>query len=230
MRHFKYTGWLPIFLFIVLVTAISMIAPKKKKIIFFGDSITEMGVKPGGYISIIDSILVADKLKDSYELIGAGISGNKVYDLFLRLENDVLKQKPDIVLIYVGINDIWHKRLTGTGTDFDKFGRFYEAIIAKLKQQKIQPIICTPAVIGEKKEGKNEQDKDLDIYSSWLVNYALNNNIPLVNLRQRFKDHIAYNNPDNKELGILTTDKVHLNTDGNKLVASEMWRIIVGLK
>lgn len=217
-------------LFCLLFVSMAMIQPKKKKIIFFGDSITEVAVNPGGYITIIDSILVADKIKDNYELVGAGISGNKVYDLFLRLENDVLKQKPDIVVIYVGINDIWHKKLAGTGTDFDKFGKFYEAIIAKLKQQKIQAVICTPAVIGERKDAKNEQDKDLDTYCGWLVNYALNSNIPLVNLRQRFKDHIAYNNPDNKESGILTNDKVHLNYTGNKLVAAEMWRILAGLK
>jgi len=42
------------------------------------------------------------------EVIGAGISGNKVPDLQRRLERDVLKKKPTVVFIYIGINDVWH--------------------------------------------------------------------------------------------------------------------------
>jgi len=34
------------------------------------------------------------------------------------------------------------------------------------------------------------------------------------------------NNPDNKESGILTTDRVHLNDKGNQLVADEMWKVL----
>ena len=105
---------------------------QKKRVVFFGDSITELAVKPNGFIQ-----LLSQKLKENgiagYELIGAGVSSDKVYDLYLRLEEDVLKQKPDVVVIWIGVNDVWHKTLLGTGTDADKFERFYTAIIKKLK-------------------------------------------------------------------------------------------------
>ncbi|MBY0244726.1 MAG: G-D-S-L family lipolytic protein, partial [Sphingobacteriaceae bacterium] len=58
---------------------------KPEKIIFFGDSITELGVQPNGYVDLIKKA----KSNSQWEVIGAGISGNKVYDLFLRLEEDV---------------------------------------------------------------------------------------------------------------------------------------------
>src|SRR4051812_8737519 len=68
--------------------------PAKKKILFFGDSITQQGAGPEGYISKMDSILSARNQSSKYELIGAGVSGNKVYDLYLRMEDDVLAKNP----------------------------------------------------------------------------------------------------------------------------------------
>jgi lysophospholipase L1-like esterase len=35
-------------------------------------------------------------------------------------------------------------------------------------------------------------------------------------------DHLKKNNPDGKEKGILTSDRVHLNEAGNRLVAETM--------
>ena len=64
-------------------------------------------------------------LASKYELIGAGIGGNKIYDLYLRHEEDVLAKNPNIVIIYVGINDVWHKLGAKTGTDYDKYLKFY---------------------------------------------------------------------------------------------------------
>lgn len=50
---------------------------KAKKVIFFGDSITQAGVNPGGYIVKMDSIIKAAGLSDQYQLIGAGIGGTR---------------------------------------------------------------------------------------------------------------------------------------------------------
>jgi len=47
-----------------------------------------------------------------------------------------------------------------------------------------------------------------------------------VDLRKAFLDHAANNNPENKAMGILTTDRVHLNEAGNKLVAEEIWKVL----
>ena len=199
---------------------------KKKKIIFFGDSITELAVKPGGFILKIDSMLVKNNLKNNYDLIGSGVSGNKIYDLYLRLEDDVLNKDPDIVVIFIGVNDVWHKRLTGTGTDADKFERFYSAILKKLTDKNIKVIICTPAAIGEKTDFTNEQDGDLNKYCNIIRDIAAKNNLPLIDLRKIFLEYNLKNNSENKDRGILTRDGVHLNDKGNQLVADEMWKVI----
>ena len=203
-----------------------MPANKKKRVIFFGDSITEAGVKPGGYIIKLDSMLALQGKADQYELIGAGVSGNKVYDLYLRMEEDVLSKDPDIVVIYIGVNDVWHKRTSGTGTDADKFEKFYQAMINKLKAKNIHVILCTPATIGEKTDFSNPLDGDLNEYSKIIRNIAQKNSLPVVDLRKAFLDYNLKNNPDNKTNGILTTDGVHLNAKGNQFVADEMWKVL----
>lgn len=195
---------------------------QKKRIVFFGDSITEQGAKPGGYIRVVDSLMALNGMNRNYETLGAGVSGNKIYDLYLRMDDDVLAKNPSVVVIWVGVNDVWHKRSFGTGTDADKFERFYNAIIKKLKDRNISVILCTPATIGEKNDETNELDGDLNKYSAIIRNIARNNNCALVDLRQAFADYLHTHNPDNKDRGILTTDGVHLNALGNQFVAQKM--------
>jgi len=217
----------------IILPAIILLAAfmpqKKKRVIFFGDSITQQGVEPGGYIMRIDSMCRLENKSSQYEFVGAGIGGNKVYDLYLRMDSDVLAKSPDIVVIYIGVNDVWHKVSYGTGTDPDKFERFYNAIIKRLRDKNISVILCTPAVIGEKTDFTNQQDGDLNKYSVIIREIAKQNSLPLVDLRQKFLEYDKQNNSENKEQGILTRDRVHLNAKGNQLVADEMWKTIKGL-
>jgi lysophospholipase L1-like esterase len=214
------------FLFPFLFIFLAFIPQKKARVIFFGDSITQAGMNPGGYIMRIDSMCKNESMSDRFEFIGAGIGGNKVYDLYLRMDDDVLAKNPDIVIIYIGVNDVWHKASSGTGTDADKFEKFYYAILRKLSDRNIKTIICTPAVIGEKTDFTNQQDGDMNAYSNIIRNIAQKNNLPLVDLRKEFLDYNLKNNPENKDRGILTSDRVHLNARGNQFVADLMWAAI----
>lgn len=214
-------------LIIVVAIGCAFTAQKKTKVIFFGDSITELGVKPGGYVTKVDSMCKLEGKGEQYDFSGSGISGNKIYDLYLRLEDDVLSKNPDIVIIYVGVNDVWHKTLLGTGTDPDKFEKFYLAILKKLKDKNIKAILCTPAVVGEKTDASNPLDGDLNRYSNIIRDMAKKNNLPLIDLRQKFYDYEKMNNPENKEKDILTYDRVHMNPKGNQFLADQMWK---GLK
>jgi lysophospholipase L1-like esterase len=217
----------------VILISCAFAPQKKTKIVFFGDSITELGVKPEkyrGYILQMEDMLKAEKKADQYELIGSGISGNKVYDLYLRMEEDVLAKNSDIVVIYVGVNDVWHKTLLGTGTDADKFEKFYQAIIKKLKDKNSKVVLVTPAVVGEKTDMSNPLDGDLNKYSNIIRDLAKKNNLPLVDLRKKFQDYLKKNNPDNKEKEILTYDRVHMNDKGNQFIADEMWKVLKEVK
>jgi len=213
-------------LVLLMISVMAMMRSKPKRIIFFGDSITQMGVQPNGYISKLGAALQKKGLADQFELIGAGIGGNKIYDLYLRMDSDVLAKEPDEVFIWIGVNDVWHKQSFGTGTDPDKFEKFYVAIIKKLQAKNIKIILCTPATIGERTDFTNQQDGDLNKYAQIIRDIAMKNNCGLLDLRKIFLDYNLKNNPGNKESGILTVDRVHLNEAGNQLVADKMMDLL----
>lgn len=207
-----------------------MMPQKKTRVVFFGDSITQMGVNPDGYITQLGGLLKQKGVADQFELVGAGIGGNKVYDLYLRLEKDVLARNPNVVVIWIGVNDVWHKTSFGTGTDPDKFQRFYEAILNKLQARGIRTVLVTPTAIGERTDFSNAQDGDLNLYSSFIRKLAAKHHAELLDLRTVFLEYNRKNNPENKESGILTTDRVHLNKKGNALVAEQMLPLLLSSK
>jgi lysophospholipase L1-like esterase len=220
-------------LFIMFIAAMFLMSfrhNRKRKVIFFGDSITEQGAKPGGYIKLMELLVKQDGLEDNFFLQGAGVSGNKIYDLYLRLEEDIMQHSPAIVVIYIGINDIWHKSLLGTGTDIETFGKFYEKLVTKLQAANIKVVICTPTLIGENKNDSNPLNEELDEFSNWIRNFATKNNLPIVDLRKAFIQYNFEHNIENVEAGILTTDTVHLNAKGNELVAKHIWTVLKEVK
>jgi lysophospholipase L1-like esterase len=198
-------------------------APLKKgeRIVFLGDSITAGGVGKQGYITLIKNSIKEKHADLGIEIFGAGVSGNKVPDLQKRLEKDVLAKKPTIVFIYIGINDVWHgENDPKRGTPKDKFEDGLKEIIGKIQAGGARVVLCTPSVIGEK--GTNKLDAQLDEYSDLSRKVAKETKSDLCDLRKAFVDHLKKNNPDDKASGILTTDRVHLNEAGNRLVAQTM--------
>jgi lysophospholipase L1-like esterase len=198
-------------------------APALKKgdrIVFLGDSITQAGVGPKGYVTMIKTALEQKHPDLGIEIVGAGISGNKVPNLQARVDKDVIAKKPTIVVIYIGINDVWHgEKDPARGTAPETFVAGLDEVIGKCTAAGARVILCTPTVIGEKKDGANSLDAKLDQYAELSRGTAKKLNLQLCDLRRAFVDYLAKNNPDDKEKGILTTDRVHLNEAGNRLVA-----------
>jgi len=197
------------------------------RIVFLGDSITELGMKPSGYVTLIEDSLQQKFGSKTPEIIGAGVSGNKVPDLQGRLERDVLSKKPTIVIVYIGINDVWHFVTPGrTGTPRDDYQNGLEDIIARIQGIGARVILCTPSVIGEKFDGTNPQDKMLDDYSEISRNVAKKTGSVVCDLRKDFVGYLRTHNPENKEKEVLTVDGVHLNDQGNRFVASEILKTL----
>ena len=209
------------------------------KVVFLGDSITQQAENSEGegtYKGFITSL--RENVSQEVELINKGIGGNKVSDLLLRYNDDVLKLKPNIVFIYIGINDVWHKYDWGTGSDIDIYEKGLRKIIADIEAVGAKIILCTPTVIGENsgefKLNNNFKDidtmeimnKDLDAFSDVVRNLSSEFNTDLLDLRKKFKEYISENNNQNMPKGVLTSDGVHLNNEGNKLIADEMIKFL----
>ena len=205
------------------------------KIVFLGDSITQQAEDfEDGFISLIRQNLIQDK----FELVGKGIGGNKVSDLLTRYKSDVIDLDPDIVFIYIGINDVWHKYDFGTGSDIDLYEKGLRTIISDIKSLGSKIVLCTPTVIGENTgdfvlgnqfkdvETMEKMNGDLDTFSEVVRKLSNEYETELLDLRKIFMDYLAENNINNDAAGILTTDGVHLNERGNKLIADQMIKFI----
>ncbi len=200
------------------------------RIVFFGDSITELGVRSGGYVTLIRDSLVS--LGHSAEVIGAGISGNKVGDLLARLQRDVLSRDPSVVVIYIGINDVWHYEFASrglSGTPKEEFRSGLWTLIDRIRSAGASVILCTPTVIGERSDGTNKYDPMLDDYSAVSREIAAETGATLCDLRTAFLETLRTHNPVQREKDILTYDGVHLNDAGNRLVASMIFSSLDGL-
>jgi lysophospholipase L1-like esterase len=190
---------------------------KGERIVFLGDSITQAGAGPKGYVTLIKKAL-QEKHKDlDIEVLGAGISGNKVPDLQQRVDRDVIAKKPTLVFIYVGINDVWHgENDPKRGTSADKYEAGLKEVIGKIQAGGARVILCTPSVIGEKTDGTNKNDAKLDQYADLSRKVAKEIKVPVCDLRKEFLAYLKKHNPDNKAKGVLTGDGVHLNDARNR--------------
>jgi lysophospholipase L1-like esterase len=199
---------------------------KGDRIVFLGDSITQAGAGKGGYVTLIRDTLDVKQKALGIEVIGAGISGNKVPDLQRRLQKDVLDKKPTLVVIYIGINDVWHgEKDAAKGTLPDKYEEGLKEIIGKITAAGARVILCTPSVIGEKKDGGNDLDKRLDEYAAISRKVAKEMKVPVCDLRKEFVAYLKEHNPTNRASGILTSDRVHLNAEGNRFVAEQILKM-----
>jgi lysophospholipase L1-like esterase len=192
------------------------------KIVFLGDSITAGASGPTGFITLIKKAL-DEKHKDwKIETVNAGVSGNEINNLQARVEKDVIAKKPNLVFIYIGINDVWHH----PQPDKEKFEAGLKEIIGKMTAINARVILCTPSVIGEKTGGANPKDKHLDELSDVSRKVAKDLSLSVCDLRVAFVDSLKEKNKDNKDKGVLTGDGVHLNAEGNKLVAEQMLKAL----
>ena len=203
---------------------------ENERISFIGDSITMQG----GFIRLMrEAIGRSDPSKDlGVQFFQHGLNGGRVdtivggvtpwgkQDPFSKLlEND----KPTIVVIYLGVNDVTH----GDAVSPEAFEKGLGKLITEAKQTGAAVILATPAVAGEKHDGTNPHDAKMDQYAAISRKVAAANQAVQCDLRTAFVEHLKKNNPENKPRGVLTYDGIHMSAGGNELLANELSRSIV---
>jgi lysophospholipase L1-like esterase len=140
----------------------------------------------------------------------------------------VLQKNPTIVMIYIGINDVWHWTHPDVvargkkGTTPEAFESGLNDMIKRINGAGARIILCTPTMIGEKPDGSNPTDKMLDEYAEISRRVAKETGSQLLDLRKAFVSYLKEHNPENAEKGILTTDGVHMNDRGNLLLSAQV--------
>jgi lysophospholipase L1-like esterase len=195
---------------------------KGDKIIFFGDSLTNLAgeEKPKehvkkGYVNIVREKLQEKHKDKNIEVDWVATGGHTVPDLINRVDKDVIAKKPTIVVIQIGCNDA--RRLPK-----DKFKSSLEELIDRLQKAGIQVIQCSLTSVGEKHDGTNKDDPNLEAFAQVERDVAAAKKVPLNDLRKAFVGYWKKNNADNKPSGVLTYDGNHFNQNGMDFVAEQM--------
>lgn len=134
-------------------------------ILFQGDSITDAGRNKeekksnntralgNGYALLATSELLYGNAGKNVQIYNRGISGNKVYQLADRWDEDCLELKPKILSILIGVNDFWHT-LNGkyTGT-IDTYRNDFKALLQRTKEKlpDVKLIIGEPFAVKDVK-------------------------------------------------------------------------------
>ena len=204
---------------------------KGERISIFGDSITDQG----RYIKLIaDAVSQGAKTRAlGAKVHNRGINGGKVTDLIYgakiygdsqeSLDAVLAADKPTVVAIYVGINDVMHNPWTAPA-DFEAGLRH---LVAKAQTAGAVVVLATPSVHNERPDGKNVNDKKIDAYSDITRKVAADTSSTLVDLRKAFVAYLRNNNvtlddrgiASFKDKGVLTYDGVHPSAKGNELTA-----------
>jgi acyl-CoA thioesterase I len=204
---------------------------KETKLLFIGDSITDCGRKQDeeklgqGYVRNIHDYLAATDPAKCPIVINRGISGNKIPDLQNRWQRDVLDLAPDILSIYIGINDVWHGLEPGrAGCDIESFTTGFRDILTRARQAlpEVKIVLCEPSVLWlSQHPGANEKLKP---YVDRVHDLAREfHAVAVVEL------HAAFNSARAARPDIpWTTDGVHPTSAGHMLIAMK-WLATTGL-
>ncbi len=193
-----------------------MVAVKDgQTIAFLGDSITDHGWNnPTGYVKLTVAGLKANGIRVAS--IPAGISGNTSDRMLKRLKRDILDKKPDWMILSCGVNDVRHG---AQGVPLAQYKTNITAIVDRCKAAGVKVVILTATVIGEDLDNKN--NKKLDHYNEFLRSLAKEKKCLLADLNTMFHERIkAARKPGH----VLTSDGIHMNPDGDKVMATGILR------
>ncbi|MFB3785831.1 MAG: SGNH/GDSL hydrolase family protein [bacterium] len=189
-------------------------------IVFLGDSITEAGAQPEGYVSLFQLFCGINGYE--VKVINAGIGGHKSSDMLARLQKDVLNHKPAWVSISCGVNDVWHQFLPNhAGVPLEEYQKNMTEMVDRCLQAGARVLLLTATPIFEQLDSPENQK--LHAYNDFLRRLAREKNLLLCDLNQTMEEW--YKQKRNEE-NLLTTDGVHMNPRGNRIMAAEIIRAL----
>ncbi|MFE5320106.1 SGNH/GDSL hydrolase family protein [Paenibacillus sp. NPDC056579] len=138
------------------------------KVLFQGDSITdakrvrEDGNDLGkGYALMAAAQFSSLYPEEQVTFLNRGISGNRVKDLQNRWQEDCLDLKPDVVSIYIGINDTWRRFDRNDPTSAEQYEEGYRDLLNRTRQLDAKLVLIEPFVLPVPEDRKLWRE-DLD--------------------------------------------------------------------
>ena len=206
-----------------------MIFKDMDRIVFAGDSVTDMGsmcpVGEGlhdnigrGYVRIVENMLSVYYPEIKVRITNSGVSGNTSRHLLERFDRDVVDLKPDWVSICIGINDVWRQFDVPALWDYqvlpDEYEKNLETMILKVKDSVKGIFILSPYYMEPNRE--DMMRKRMDEYVEICRKLAEKHGCIFVDFQKMYEDYFKI-----RHSSYIAWDRVHPNQIGATLMAKE---------
>ena len=207
-----------------------IILKKDSKVLFIGDSITDVKFNYRMRFKIKGKNIYALQLKKRFKKYSRsidvnikGIASNRTYHVYDRLTKDCINLAPDVIIMLIGVNDAWENYVP---EDYPPLLRplephmreIYRRIKTELPDTQI--LYLMPFMIDAVEE-KLPFHKKLDEYRETLKSIALENGAKVLDLQAVFNEAQNAVAP-----GKLAIDGIHPTNLGHKTIADAIEKMI----
>lgn len=200
-----------------------IILKKDSRILFLGDSITDVKFNRRKRFSIKGNKIYALQLKKRLKKYSSeldikikGIASNRTYHVYDRLTADCINLKPDIIIMLIGVNDAWENYVP---EDYQPLLRPMEPHIREIYRRiktelpDTQILYLMPFMIDAVEEKAPFHIK-LDEYREILKAIAIENGAKVIDLQAVFNEMQKTIDPSK-----LAVDGIHPTNLGHKIIA-----------
>ena len=184
------------------------------KIVFFGDSVTESGRDPKnpndlgeGYVKFAEGKLRLLYPETHIQFLNRGVGGEGVIQLAARAAHDVIDEKPDVVVLQVGINDVWWRETSETD-----FRKEYSALLERLLKTGTTVLILQPFALPVDDMGRLRPR--LNAFNKIIGEVAKANGVPVIPMDEIFSGTTIDILPTQ-----FSTDGIHPTHRGHRYLA-----------
>lgn len=200
--------------------------------LFVGDSVTDCGrARPvgtcdtglgDGWVSLLQRRL--ERLDPPVRLLNQGVAGDTVRHLAARWERDVLAWQPELLVVGVGINDVWRRfdtpRDPGAHVPLDEFVRVYDRLLADPRPAP-RLLLWTPFFVQP--DRADPMRRLMDGYGAAVRDLAEAHRAACVDAQAVFDAACAM-----RPALEWAADRVHPSPDGHRLLAEAILEALVG--
>ena len=207
-----------------------IIINQNSKVLFIGDSITDVKFNSKKRFSFKGNKIYALQLKKRFKEYSKGINveikgiaSNRTYHVYDRLTKDCINLKPDVIIMLIGVNDAWENYGPENYPPLLRpmephMKDIYRRINAELPETQV--LYLMPFLIDAVEE-KLPFHKMLDEFRAVLKRLALENGAKVLDLQEVFNEAQKTIEPVK-----LAVDGIHPTNLGHKVIADAIEKVI----
>ena len=201
-----------------------MILKQNQRIVFIGDSITDGGRKypigeglwdaaGSGFVRMVDTFLAVDYPELNIRVTNMGVSGNTSYDLLDRWEHDVSDLNPDIVVMCIGVNDVWRQFDSPASPDWAVTPKRFEINLNEMADlTKAHMLWLTPYFLEVNLS--DPMRARMDEYRAIMKKVAAERGIDCIDLQNEFDTYLQ-----KRHSSFISWDRVHPGWVGSLIIS-----------